>query len=81
MDEVNTYHVEQDMLDLLALDSALTALATRDPQLARVVELRYFGGLTLEETADALTLSPATVKRHWALARAFLLRALTEGVA
>ncbi|MGE0039913.1 MAG: ECF-type sigma factor [Vicinamibacterales bacterium] len=69
-----------DALDLVALDEALEALAARDPQLARVVELRYFGGLTLEETAEAMALSPATVKRHWALARAFLLRALTEGV-
>lgn len=69
-----------DALDLVALDDALTALAARDARLAHLVELRYFGGLTLEETADALAVSPATVKRDWALARAFLLRALTEGV-
>lgn len=63
-------------IDLIALDDALTALAERSPVQARVVELRYFGGLSIEETSDALDLSPATVKRHWAVARAFLLREL-----
>ncbi|MGE0813710.1 MAG: ECF-type sigma factor [Vicinamibacterales bacterium] len=63
-------------VDLLALDRALDALAALDPAQARIVELRYFGGLTVEETADAVGLSPATVKRHWALARAFLKRTL-----
>jgi DNA-directed RNA polymerase specialized sigma24 family protein len=48
-----------------------------DPQQARVVELRYFGGLTIEETAAALESSPATVKREWAVARAWLRRELT----
>jgi DNA-directed RNA polymerase specialized sigma24 family protein len=47
-----------------------------DATLARVVELRYFGGLSIEETADAMSSSPATVKRHWTLARAWLLREL-----
>lgn len=63
-------------VDLIALDQALTDLATLDPQHARIVELRYFGGLSIEETAEALELSPATVKRHWTVAKAWLLRAL-----
>lgn len=65
-----------DDVDVLALDEALERLAAQDPELARIVELRYFGGLTVEETADVVGASPATVKRHWALARAWLKRAL-----
>lgn len=65
-----------DDVDVLALDEALGRLAAQDPELARIVELRYFGGLTVEETADVVGASPATVKRHWALARAWLKRAL-----
>jgi RNA polymerase sigma factor (TIGR02999 family) len=63
-------------VDLVALDRALNDLATLDPQQARIVELRYFGGLTVEETAEVVGVSPATVKRHWTLARAFLKKAL-----
>ena len=63
-------------VDLLALDQALTRLAEFDAKMARVVELRFFGGLTIEETADALAVSPATVKRHWTMARAWLKREL-----
>ncbi|HTM03994.1 MAG TPA: ECF-type sigma factor [Vicinamibacterales bacterium] len=63
-------------IDLLALDAALTDLAGFDPELARLVELRYFGGMTVEETAGTLGISPATVKRQWALARAWLKRAI-----
>ncbi|MFN8092444.1 MAG: ECF-type sigma factor [Vicinamibacteria bacterium] len=59
---------------LLRLDDALLALAAFDPAKARLVELRYFAGLTIEETADVLDTSPATVKREWALARAWLHR-------
>ena len=59
-------------VDLLALDEALTRLAAIDPQQSRVVELRYFGGLTIEETAVALRISPATVGREWTLAKAWL---------
>jgi len=62
--------------DVEALDEALTRLAQFDPEQARIVELRYFGGLTIEETADAVGSSPATVKRQWAMARAWLKRAL-----
>ncbi len=65
-------------VDLLALDDALTQLASLDPRQARVVELRYFGGLNVEQTAEALGISTATVKRDWAFARAFLQRALDD---
>lgn len=64
--------------ELVALDEALTKLEAEDPQQSRVVELRYFGGLTVEETAEALSISPATVKREWAVARLWLKRALGE---
>jgi RNA polymerase sigma factor (TIGR02999 family) len=63
-------------VDLIALDAALTRLAGLDPDQARIVELRFFGGLSVEETAEALDISPATVKRHWAVAKAWLLREL-----
>jgi len=65
-----------EAIDLLALDDALSRLAELDQQQARIVELRFFGGLSVEETAEALSISPATVKRHWAVARAWLLREL-----
>jgi RNA polymerase sigma-70 factor (ECF subfamily) len=63
-------------VDVLALDEALSRLAAFDAGLAKIVELRYFGGLTVEETADVAGISPATVKRQWALARVWLKRAL-----
>ncbi len=65
-------------LDVLALDTALARLEQIDADKARVVELRYFGGLSIEETAEAMQSSPATVKRHWQAARAWLFDALTE---
>lgn len=65
---------EQSDLDLVALDDCLQTLAEIDPRQARVVELRYFAGLTLEETAEVMRISPATVKREWAVARAWLHR-------
>jgi len=61
---------------LLALDEALLRLEKIDPQQSKIVELRYFGGLTIEETAEAIGLSPATVKREWAMARAWLYQEL-----
>jgi RNA polymerase sigma factor (TIGR02999 family) len=70
---------ETTEVDALALDGALTRLEALDSRQAHIVELRYFGGLTVEETAEATALSPATVKREWTLARAFLLRALERG--
>ena len=66
-------------LDLLAIDEALERLAAIDPQQARVVELRFFGGLTIEETAAAVDVSPATVKRHWTIAKAWLRREVLGG--
>ena len=63
-------------IDLIALDDALEQLGAASPRQARVVELRFFGGLEIEETAHALGISSATVKRDWTFARAFLLRSL-----
>jgi RNA polymerase sigma factor (TIGR02999 family) len=63
---------------ILALDEALTALSQLAPRQAKVVELRYFGGLTEEEIVTALNISPRTVRRDWDLARAWLLRELTQ---
>lgn len=63
-------------LDVLALHEALERLALLDPQQARLVELRYFGGMNIDETATALGISPATVKREWTVARAWLRREL-----
>ena len=64
---------DQDM-SLIALDDSLTALAALDPQQSKVVELRFFAGLTVEETAAVLAVSPMTVKREWRMAKAWLLR-------
>jgi len=63
---------EEKGADLLALDEALERLAAIDPQQSRVVELRVFGGTTVEETAEALGISPRTVKREWSMAKAWL---------
>ena len=63
-------------VDVMALDAALERLAAFDAQQAKIVELRYFGGMTVEETAEALDISPATVKRHWTIARAWLRKEL-----
>lgn len=67
-----------DGVDLEALDQALNALAEFDPRPARVVELRYFAGLSIEETAAVLDLSPATIKREWSVARLWLRRRLDQ---
>jgi RNA polymerase sigma factor (TIGR02999 family) len=66
-------------LDLVALDDALGALAKLDERQSRVVEMRFFGGLEVEEVAEALGVSPTTVKRDWSLARAWLQRELRRG--
>ena len=68
-------------IDILALDEALARLARIDPQKARVVELRFFGGLTAGETAEALGTSPSTIAREWRFARIWLHRALSEDTA
>ena len=65
-------------IDVAALDAALAALERFDADKARIVELRYFGGLTIEETAEALGSSAATVKRHWQVARSWLFEALSD---
>jgi RNA polymerase sigma factor (TIGR02999 family) len=66
-------------VDLIALDDALNGLAQLDREQSQIVELRFFGGLSIEQTAELLGLSPATVKRHWATARVWLHRELSTG--
>ena len=68
--------VQQPQVDLLALNEALDELATMDPQQSRVVELRFFGGLSIEEAAEVLGVGHATVERDWQMARAWLRRQL-----
>ncbi len=70
-----------DLDDAVGIDVALTRLQTIDAEQARIVELRFFGGLTVDETAEVLATSPRTVKREWALARAWLRRELAGGAA
>jgi RNA polymerase sigma factor (TIGR02999 family) len=69
------------VLDLIALDDALHRLADKDARTARIVELRYFGGLDVDETAEVMRVSPATVKREWTFAKAWLGRELAENPA
>jgi RNA polymerase sigma factor (TIGR02999 family) len=66
-------------VDVIALDDALTQLTDRDPQQSRIVELRFFAGMTVEETAAVLGISTATVKRDWSMARAWLSRQIKRG--
>ena len=68
-----------DVVDVLAIDRALSDLEQLDPDQAKMVELRFFGGLTIEETSAVLGVSTATVKREWAIAKSWLYRALTDG--
>ena len=68
--------VDPALTDLVAVDEALTRLEQTDPRKAQIVSLRYFAGLSVEETAAAMDLSPATVKNEWKFARAWLHRAL-----
>ena len=69
---------EQREVDLIALDSALDELAALDEQQSRIVEMRFFGGLSVEETAEVLAVSPATVKREWSTAKAWLYRQMNR---
>ena len=78
LDEV-TEVAEARASDLLALDEALRALSTIDPRKAQIVELRYFGGLTIEETANVLGVSTPTVERDWHTARIWLHREISQG--
>jgi RNA polymerase sigma factor (TIGR02999 family) len=68
----------QRELDVIALDDALNELSRMNPQHSRIVEMRFFAGLSIEEAAQALGVSPATVKRDWTVARAWLYRELTR---
>jgi RNA polymerase sigma-70 factor (ECF subfamily) len=77
LDEAVDYSQPRD-IDLLALDDALNLLAKLDERQSRVVELRFFGGLTIEETAEALGVSPATVKVDWSMAKAWLRREISR---
>lgn len=70
---------QKDDVDLLKLDDALNRLAEVDPKQARIVELRYFSGFSIEETASVLAVSPSTVKRDWRAAKAWLRRELVDG--
>jgi len=78
LDESTAMPGQRD-LDLIALDDALKSLTELDPQQSRIVELRYFAGLTIEDTSEVLGISPATVKRDWATARAWLQREMMRG--
>ena len=69
---------QQKAAEVIALDHALKELALIDPQQSRIVELRFFGGLTVEETAEVLHVSPATIKREWSTAKAWLYRELAK---
>jgi RNA polymerase sigma factor (TIGR02999 family) len=78
LDEAMAATVTQVDVDLLALDDALTALAQIDPRGARIIELRFFSGLSLEETAEVVGVSAGTVKRDWSAARAWLYREMRQ---
>ena len=78
VDEAIGFSKKSDM-DLLALDDALTSLATMDPQKSRIVELRFFGGLTVEETAEVLNVAPITVHRAWRIIKAWLRQEMDQG--
>jgi len=77
LDESLSIVVKKTDVDLLGLDEALTRLGKMDKQQEQIVELRYFSGLTIEETAEALGVSPATIKRDWKLTKAWLHRELS----
>jgi len=78
LDEVATVPQRQ-AVDVVALDDALRELAAFDERKSKIVEMRYFGGMSIEETAEALEVSTATVSREWSTAKAWLLRAITPG--
>jgi RNA polymerase sigma factor (TIGR02999 family) len=77
LDEASVVSQER-AAEVVALDEALTTLAEIDPKQSRIVELRFFGGLTIEETAEVLQLSPATIKREWNTAKAWLYHELSK---
>ena len=71
----------ETQVDVISLDDALTDLAKIDPRQSRVVEMRFFAGLTLHEISQALDIAPATVQRDWTAARAWLYREMSRGTA
>ena len=71
---------EKEEVDLVALDDALNTLTALDPRQSRIIELRFFGGLSIQDTAVVLGISPATVKREWTMARMWLHRELIKDV-
>ena len=79
--EEATEEAQQSDVDIVALDDALKSLAEMDAQQSRVVELKFFGGLSIEDTAEVLGVSPSTVKRDWITARAWLYRELDRSTA
>jgi RNA polymerase sigma factor (sigma-70 family) len=72
--------LEKEEVDLVALDDALNTLTALDPRQSRIIELRFFGGLSIQDTAVVLGISPATVKREWTMARMWLHRELIKDV-
>ena len=78
LDEAVSFFEKREV-DLMALDEALNGLATLDPQQAQIVELRFFGGLTIDEVSEVLNISPATTKREWDSAKLWLRRQLNSG--
>jgi RNA polymerase sigma factor (TIGR02999 family) len=78
LDEALTIVSQEKSVDLVALDEALSELATFDERQARVVELRYFSGLSIDETAEVLNVSNVTVRRDWSLAKAWLHQEITK---
>ena len=77
--QVSAPAARMDAVDVLELDRALTQLEALDADQGRIVELRYYGGLTIEETAAVMGVSTATIKREWAMAKGWLFRTLTDG--
>ncbi len=77
LDDAVSFSAERQ-IDLVVLDEALESLAKFDPTQARIVEMKFFGGLTIEEMAHALAVSPATVKREWTMAKAWLYQRLND---
>jgi RNA polymerase sigma factor (TIGR02999 family) len=81
LDEAMDVPQQKGELDLLGLNGALDKLTELDPRQSRIVELRFFAGLSIEETAEVMQLSPATIKREWTSARAWLFREMTRTTA
>jgi RNA polymerase sigma-70 factor, ECF subfamily len=77
LSEEDCASIAQEPTDIIEIDRALTSLEKLDPRLGQIMELRFFGGLSVEETAEALSVSPRTVKRDWQKARAYLYRELS----